>query len=40
MKIIITLRDILGLIAMIITLIFVSVVAIQEKIKNRKKKKG
>jgi len=39
MRIIITLRDILGLVGMIATLIFVLVVAIQEKLKNRKKDK-
>ena len=37
MKVIITLRDILGLVGMIATLIFVLVVAIQEKLKNKKK---
>lgn len=35
MRIIITLRDILGLVGMIATLIFVLVVTIQEKLKNR-----
>jgi hypothetical protein len=39
MRIIITLRDILGLVGMVATLIFVLVVAIQEKLKNRKKDK-
>lgn len=39
MRIIITLRDILGLVGMIATLIFVLVVAIQEKLKNKKIKK-
>lgn len=37
MRIIITLRDILGLVGMLATLIFVLVVAIQEKLKNKKK---
>lgn len=37
MRIIITLRDILGLVGMIATLIFILVVAIQEKLKNKKK---